>query len=1160
MEVFEKKSYTRIKKTVLSRYHSRRILITGIATILLISLNIQAFAQQAPLPPVGAIAGQPKGQLNQLPEPGLLFYLSGDHNVNADFAAGGQTHPNFIKNVHIIPDGTKGAAFHEDDWPLMSYWAPANIYAQRGTVSFFWRSGYPVGPTQFPIFRVGDADNTSWDMVWLRIDYNGSGFDAFVTDVGLARTRVSYYMSKFPKPKQWTHIAFSWDETKGVKLYINGKLVAEKSVQDKVYDTSLGQFGPTSRTISPMQVQSRYNFIRGGDYDEFRIYDRMLSDKDIAELAHNKIPKEIPSGQRDLSKRRWRREWWLRHGWNLPNKPPTLLPSSDMTIKKVEIHDATDVKRRMWKANDGIRETTWPGVYNMSTLPGRFDYFVLPDWDCYSVSGQTIKFKISDEPWNHIEMWGTAWGQLTYMSKDKPDYTFGVRTKEQIKSYQQLKKVRKGGIIRFDNAIQERPIGEFGVYYVHQGHAPTDRTSETFTLEPAPSTFTNPGLKKVAAFIDGRYPADEREKMIGVPGGMKMSYKAVPNPEYAHPLIHILIPYINKPDTGLDGVEIHIPALNVKPTHGDLFPMEIRIKDPLWPMQDLTDYSFSIKPGKSYTLWFNTRNRILPKGKALYITLAGAGADLTPQLLKGAKIKLIYLTKKQAKKEDIADRLTQIEANYAFSVEEYPMSSRFNLFNRFMADYNDLIKLDPNNWLAKAYIFAEMRNKPKYEPKYKIPSAPPGVPEWAFLQVQYLKQLEKVVSYYIDKRQISNGEMGGGLSDDDDLTNVFAATAFLGIKPDKTLKSLRLLMTAFYDQDRPAYDAPLRQPSLPLFTNGLATNQYDQLHAYEDGIELLGQLELLDYANPLYINRGMETDNRILNYVTQINPKGYRLFRSRDYSGTKMSTEDPWQWSGHYSYNMLHTSYMTVRYNGNPHLQKMIVQLADALLAHRKNGRFYTSINFSTDSVRGRPGLSDAWQVFQAAYDYTGDTKYLNPVKGMVKTTRAFKPDSIVAVYKKKIRYDDDMEYLNTKGSAWIDRSFPGDFNSLQEDRLGGVALRRDNDIYPENYVSWKINKPADYTSMAFFLLHANSKNIKIIAYNLDKKEVSTQITTWKVAPGEWRITEGLDTNNDQKIDSQRSVRTVELERGKSIRLSFAPRKYTIVELELIKPAKTGYW
>ncbi len=155
------------------------------------------------------------------PEPGLLFYLSGDNQFTADYSAGGTPTPNYQRNVSIIPDGAKGSAIRSADTQVLSYWAPGNIYAQRGTLSFFWRAHDPVGPTQFPIFRVGFADHSSWDMVWLRIDYNGHGFDAFVTDASLARTRVSVTVDPFPKPNEWVHLAISWDETRGIRFYVN---------------------------------------------------------------------------------------------------------------------------------------------------------------------------------------------------------------------------------------------------------------------------------------------------------------------------------------------------------------------------------------------------------------------------------------------------------------------------------------------------------------------------------------------------------------------------------------------------------------------------------------------------------------------------------------------------------------------------------------------------------------------------------------------------------------------------------------------------------------------------------------------------------------------------------------------------------------------------
>ena len=159
---------------------------------------------------------------------GLLFYLSGDRGATADVAAGGDPQPNFVSGIQVIQDGAKGPGLQCAHTQLLSYWAPGNIYAERGTLSFFWRSREAVGPTPFPIFRVGYADHSSWDMVWLRIDYNGSsGFDAFVTDASLARERVSYKMPAFPAPNVWVHLALAWDETRGIRFYVNGQLAGD---------------------------------------------------------------------------------------------------------------------------------------------------------------------------------------------------------------------------------------------------------------------------------------------------------------------------------------------------------------------------------------------------------------------------------------------------------------------------------------------------------------------------------------------------------------------------------------------------------------------------------------------------------------------------------------------------------------------------------------------------------------------------------------------------------------------------------------------------------------------------------------------------------------------------------------------------------------------
>ncbi len=149
------------------------------------------------------------------------------------------------------------------------------------------------------MFRVGYADHSSWDKAWLRIDYNGHGFDAFVTDVNLGRTRVSYKMPDFPKPDQWMHLTLTWDETTGIRFYVDGKMVGRRRRRGCSMRrwTSLGR----TRGLSGRQgVESSYNYDRGGDIDELRIYDRALSDDNVAALAKDEVPTTIPEVMRTL--------------------------------------------------------------------------------------------------------------------------------------------------------------------------------------------------------------------------------------------------------------------------------------------------------------------------------------------------------------------------------------------------------------------------------------------------------------------------------------------------------------------------------------------------------------------------------------------------------------------------------------------------------------------------------------------------------------------------------------------------------------------------------------------------------------------------------------------------------------------------------------------
>ena len=1166
------------------------------------------------------------------PQPGLLFYLSGDHGFKADYAAGGKPEPNFLHDVKILPGGAKGSYLQCGNNQLLSYWAPGNIYSQRGTLSFDWRSREPVDATQFPVFRVGYGDHSSWDMVWLRIDYNGHGFDAFVTDVNLGRTRVSYTMPDFPKPNEWIHLALAWDETTGIRFYVNGKLAGTKAATGP-FDAALDQFGPHSRIIAPTGVESSYNYDRGGDIDELRIYDRMLSNGNIAALAKGETPQTIPPLLRNAALPQSQKEWWYRYGWNDARNIPAPLPAQDTTVRKVEIHDAYDLKRWWWKGTDGIPETTWPGVYNRSRLVGRFDYFQLPDWDCYALSGKSVTFYLPDEPWNHLEVRSGASGKFDLLTPgagqpgavadpDQHDTSpmlakalFG-KTHDTQRTTFDLQQPITGEKVRFTNAQQEWPIEEFEAYYVHPGAEPKGVDELRYTVT-SKSGGDNPSIADLTDFISGRYAADERSTMVAMPGvavgggktgiGVGKSLPSSTDTQHAMPIVHVLIPADfrgvqadaghgatyswENMHAGLDGIAIDLPALHVKPTHGEYVPMNIQIKDPIWPMRNMLDYSFSVKPGQPYTLWLDTRDRILPNGKSLYLTIASASAEFGAASLEGMHLRLVFKPYKAAIPEHVADRLTQVRDNYANIVEESVNSRKLNIFNRFDADITDLLRVDPDNDLGRKY-WNEM-NHEQVKPPFVLPQAPAGVPQWAFLQVEDLKQMKSLIEWYIDNRQISDGEFGGGLSDDTDFLNWWPGLAMMGADPDKLKTSLLRGLKATYANG--------------MWQNGLARAQYDELHSYEDGLNTLGQSMMLDYGSPRLLERAMETSRR-LEWLTGINSAGQRQIRSSYYSGTKMAEGGVWGWAKDRSYMVFHPALGLVSFNGTPETRKMVIEVADGFLAHRRpnaNGKMtmHFTVNFHTDEDLPSNGTMTPWFMLWAAYKWTGDPKYLAPFgDNGPESLRTINADALdmlnvrdtwgkqllstqapdrrsdsgnasetneqlawqitgdtshlEKVYAAQIETAHDREFINREGSLWIDRVY---FNNgeLQRSRLGGVALMR-NYVYPGNVVSWRFAAPANDESVAILVPQGTPDHIRIVAYNLEDKPVSAQMTGWEIDPGRWEITQGTQAVENGPL-SGTSTRTETFERSRSVDVTFAPHTTTVLELKL-KQKGVPYW
>lgn len=1146
-----------------------------------------------------------------MPNSGLLFWFSADRDFKADYAKG-EAQPNFLSDVHVVSNGKlNGAAQWEDDG-VVTWKAPANVYARRGTVTFYWRSRTPVGEAPFNIFRIGFADHTSWDMAFLRIDWNGHGFDAFVTDTNLARVRVSSHLEKLPAPDQWQLITFTWDETSGVQLYVDEKEVAQK-LQNADLDSGLDQFGFAGRIISPHQVQSRYHFMRGSDFDELRIYDHALSSDEVAALAAGKQPSQPTA---DESAARFA-AWLHRYGWDVPSA--TVLTAPSTVIRKVEFADAIDIKEEMRKGIDGIPETTWPGVYNRSRLPGRDDYFELPDWNVYVNGGRNYDLIVpADEKFNRVEIRGAAFGKLQYAAnatdaRQNKYQQLDTRRQGAVRSVSNFAE-HQGGRLRFANDEQETPIQEIWAYDIHPGIEPAGTFKLSYRIK-ADASPEFPCLKSLVDFIDGRYPEEERSIAVALPVSAKVAVAAgsatdtavVQRKKNLAPLVHILVPsgfddalpakplsrawnygWQNVHD-GLDGIALDIPALHLPANAQGMIPLNIRVKDPIWPGRDMMDVSIAVHRDEPRTVWLDLRDRILTD-KSFYIAIASAIPGFNADALDGMNIRLVFKNRDEAKIEHIADRFNQVKDNWGFLVEEHTSTRREALYRRLLADITDLLAADPGNVQGRIY-WQDISYYAQSLPPSKMPVAPAGVPSWAFYQLEDLKLVRQFVDWWIDHRQDTFGDFGGGISDDTDLAQQWPGLALMGVDANKINRSLRALDDAVYKNG--------------MIVNGLSYITTDELHGYEEGLNCDAERSYLNWGEPRAIEHMMATVKGLQNLI-QVNSAGHMHFVSNWYGGRKIYREGPWQWQKPYSFTILHAPILLGVYNADPSSRHLVTGVIDGLLAHAKkdaagNWHIPNEINWQSDAERSGDGggVSTPLQAAWAAYRFTGNTDYLRPLLGMMAThnmdvvsemnenvidvlnkrsewSRHFLDGAahnatpfdlyeswqitgdkkwLVALHEKAIREKSQRMYMNTEGHWWTDRvEMPS--NILQRERLGGVALER-NFTYPGHTVSWKFAEQNAAEKVAILVEHATRDHFKIVAFNTTDHVQHAAMTTWNVTSGSWRVKRGIDTSNSDQPISAISSSNAELGRSVAMNVSFAPHVTTVMEFALEKSAAT---
>uniref|UniRef100_A0A8C1VM39 Adhesion G protein-coupled receptor D1 n=1 Tax=Cyprinus carpio TaxID=7962 RepID=A0A8C1VM39_CYPCA len=171
-------------------------------------------------------------------------------------------------NKGIYLNGDNGATFlHFGNYKDSCISDPALCGPAGITFSFFWKNNEI--DSRFAIASGGKVISSGFSV------YSNpyGGYVEFYTR-GDSKTWKAHI--KLPGP-YWTHVLFTWTQTEGLKVYINGTF----SVGDPTGNVSLNYGDPYADLVIGTGNTGNYNHYATGAFDEFVIWERALSPQDI---------------------------------------------------------------------------------------------------------------------------------------------------------------------------------------------------------------------------------------------------------------------------------------------------------------------------------------------------------------------------------------------------------------------------------------------------------------------------------------------------------------------------------------------------------------------------------------------------------------------------------------------------------------------------------------------------------------------------------------------------------------------------------------------------------------------------------------------------------------------------------------------------------------
>ena len=270
-----------------------------------------------------------------------------------------------------------------------------------------------------------------------------------------------------------------------------------------------------------------------------------------------------------------------------------------------------------------------------------------------------------------------------------------------------------------------------------------------------------------------------------------------------------------------------------------------------------------------------------------------------------------------------------------------------------------------------------------------------SAPRWANLQREGLSKLTELIHWWIDNRQLKDGQFGGSWGDDVEMWRWWTPV-LLGFKDDKIIAAQERLSNGIFMRKE--------------LKHGYTTHMTDVEHTSEDTSDALAPMLLLKPENPVWLERTKTLMDMAESQWMGINKKGYLQFKSAWFAYGKIDNDPKRACDTVYHARLFHPVLLYWLQSGDNKVASLMTRWLDTWVAaasESENGKpagiLPTAIHWPDGEAGG--GVKPWWkpQISQnRIYNWsgamslmtrtlllcwymTGDRKYIQPILSMAK-------------------------------------------------------------------------------------------------------------------------------------------------------------------------------